>query len=204
VLQCATQRRFAGRASHCHRLPVHDSSSLGRFLRPSGRLLTAMASVLVAMMSGTAWALQPLPVGDDDSRIEVNSSGEFYADSGDALTIELAPNSEGVVGRMWVRSRTDGSRPAWFVFALKNVTKASIERWLAPQQPTSGTGARLVAVTPSIGSLPERIGRDGADAFRLVIPPWQTVTFVVELSSSRYLPMYLWPRSANEQTPSQR
>jgi hypothetical protein len=167
-------------------------------------LLRAMLSLSLAIISDPAWALQPIPVGNSDTPIEINAFGKFYTDSGDSLTIEVLPDSDGFVGRMRVRSRTDGSKPAWFVFALRNVTNASIERRLAPQQHASGSEARMVAVTPSVGFIPERVERNGVDGFRLVISAGKTVTFVVELSPGHHVPMYLWPSPSDVQTPTQR
>jgi len=150
---------------------------------------------------GQAWALQAIAVGNNDAPIEVSSLGELYADTGDSITLALLPDADGVIGRMWVRSRVDGSKPAWLVFAIKNATNMPVERWLAPLQDKK---ARIIAVTPSARPIPEYVDTNSTRAFRLVVPPAQTITFVAELSSSRDLPLYLWPLPAYDPTRSQR
>jgi diguanylate cyclase (GGDEF)-like protein/PAS domain S-box-containing protein len=171
-----------------------------------GLCLAAACFVLQAQTA--VFALQPIVVGGDQDRIEITRLGDYYEGRGDRLQIETAPGTDGIVGRMAIKARTSGTNPSWMVFALRNATDKSIERWVtAERYNIIGSGLiwpdldarRIETLTPSVGFVPERVKSDRADIFRITIDPGQTITFVAELSSERVPSLYLWNPVAYEQ-----
>lgn len=155
---------------------------------------------LVAL-AGRAEALTPIPVDEDQDRIEITRLGEAYEGRGDSLQVETAAGPDGVSGRMTVRASVPGTSPNWIVFALTNKSDKSLERLLTADRYTivgSGTvwpdldARRIESVTPSVGFVPERIKNDKADVFRVTLEPGQTITYVAEMAGDRYARMYLW------------
>ena len=179
-------------------------------LRSLLALLSMMIAVLVAFTAvmPQALALEPVEISEDADRIDVTSHGELYEGRGDSLQAETAPDATGGTFRMNVRAATPGTNPSWLVFALRNPTNKTIERWLtANRYSTTRSGViwpdldarRVEAITQSEGFVPERIRNDSADVFRISIEPGRTVTFVVELASERVAPLQLWKPVAYEQ-----
>ncbi|HPG88444.1 MAG TPA: EAL domain-containing protein [Hyphomicrobium sp.] len=165
----------------------------------AARILLAL---LWSWLAGTAAnALEPIAVQPDLERIEITTLGDAYEGRGDSLQVETAAGTDGVTGRMTVRSSVPGANPNWMVFALTNKTDKPMERWLTADRYTvSGSGTvwpdldarRIEAVTPSIGFVPERVKSDKADVFRITLEPGQTITYVAELSTERFARLYLW------------
>jgi hypothetical protein len=170
-------------------------------------VLLAVVLCLATVIPG-AQALDAIEVTEDSDRIDISGSGELYEGRGDSLQAETAPDATGGTFRMNVRATTPGTNPSWIVFALRNPTDKTIERWLtANRYSTTRSGViwpdldarRIEAVTQSEGFVPERIRNDRADVFRVSIEPGRTVTFVVELASERVAPLRLWKPLAYEQ-----
>ncbi|MEL6747287.1 MAG: diguanylate cyclase, partial [Pseudomonadota bacterium] len=159
---------------------------------------------LIVQATGVA-ALEIIEVKPTSRVIELTERADLYSQRADSLPVETAPNADGAVGRMVVRSVTPGTNPNWAVFALQNTSRQPIERWItAERYRLIGSrivfpdldSARLSRLTPSIGFVPERVPNDDADIFRITLPPNQTTTFVVELASERFPRMQLWePRA---------
>lgn len=178
--------------------------------RPRGagslmRSLLVLAIGAVAALAGHGGvaqaAVQPILVAPDLDRIEVTAQGDLYDDRGDTLQVDAAMDAEGISGRMSVSAATPGTNPHWFVFALTNPTKDTIERWLiADRYNVIGSGVvwpdldarRVEAVTPSAGYTLERIKSDRADIFRITLEPGKTITYVAELPPARFARIYLW------------
>ncbi len=163
--------------------------------------LVLLFQLCILLAAAPAVALKAIDVNPDLERFDITAEGETYRGSSDSLQIETAPGSDGLTGRMSVRASTTGTIPNWFVFALRNSTGKSIERWLvADRYSAVGSGIiwpeldgrRIETVTPSIGFVPERIQIDGADVFRITIEPGQTVSFVAEISADRLPRLQLW------------
>lgn len=166
-----------------------------------------VATIEALSLLSPAHALDAIPVPENQDVIELTTRGTLYSDRGDELQIATAPGRDGVVGRISVRAKVQGTNPNWMVFALSNDSDTVIERWLTSNRYTLvGSGViwpdldarRLEAVTPSIGFIPERIKSDRADVFRLTLEPGQTVTFAVELASERLARVFLWKPLAYE------
>ena len=176
-----------------------------------GQRLLAMALAVLALFIAAphaAFALKPIVVPPGEERIEITNLGEAYEGRGDTLQVETAAGTDGLTGRMSVRAATPGTNPSWLVFALRNPTNKTIERWLtANRYSTTRSGViwpdldarRIEAITQSEGFVPERIKNDSADIFRISIEPGRTVTFVVELASERVAPIQLWQPLSYEQ-----
>lgn len=163
-------------------------------------LLLAMVMLLPPLAS-VASAIEAIPVDSKAPKLEITTKGELYEGRGDRLQIETAPGPDGYIGRMAVQASTPGTDPSWLVFALSNPTDERIVRWLvAPRYTLANSGVvrpeldapRIAAVTPSLGFRPEPLKSDRADMFRLSLEPGQTVTYAVELSSSKVPQVNLW------------
>ena len=174
----------------------------GKKDRGTSWLVMAAAVILWTLgLAGHAAALTPIPVQDDQDRIEITNLGEAYEGRGDSLQVETAAGQDGVSGRMTVRASAPGTSPNWMVFALTNKTDKSLERLLtADRYSVVGSGTvwpdldarRIESVTPSVGFVPERIKNDKADVFRVTLEPGQTITYVAELAGEHFSRLYLW------------
>ena len=173
-----------------------------------GLLCLALVVAGFALSNPAAAAIKAIDVNNDADRIEISTYGETEVERGDALQIYTVAGSDGVTQPFSVPATTPGTNPAWFVFALRNVTDKPIERWLtADRYATSGSGIvwpdldarRVERVTPSVGFVPERVKNDRADVFRVSLEPGQTVTFAAELAGDRSTRLYLWKPVEYEQ-----
>ncbi len=159
--------------------------------------------VFLAFLFGIspAHALEPIELTSEIERIEITKFSEHYKGAGDTLQVETARDADGISNRMAVKAQTPGTDPKWIVFALKNNTDKQIvrvvttdrynivgSRILRPDLDTK----RLIHLTPSVGFLPLRVPNDAVDIFSITIEPGQTVTFVAELSNSRFPRVFLW------------
>jgi len=172
-----------------------------RLLPIRALLAIGLATLLSVLPGGHAFAIEAVGVRADQDRIDVTFQAERYAGRGDRLQIETAPGPDGLAGRVEVKAQTPGTNPAWMVLALHNTTDKSVERWLVAERFTFiGSGirypdldaARIVAVTPSQGFVPDRVASDRADIFQVTIEPGQTVTFAAELASDKFPHVNLW------------
>lgn len=181
------------------RFTIRPRPSAPSALRLSLLLLAGLVGLLAH--AGPARALKAIEIGSDQGRVEITTLGELYESRGDSLQVETAAGEDGLAGRMSVSATTPGTNPNWVVFALTNPTDKPVERWLsADRYSVIGSGVvwpdldarRIEAVTPSIGFVPERIKSDRADLFRITLEPGQTITYVAELSSERFMRLHLW------------
>ena len=60
----------------------------------------AVAILWTLGLAGHAAALTPIPVQDDQDRLEITNLGEAYEGRGDSLQVETAAGQDGVSGRM--------------------------------------------------------------------------------------------------------
>jgi diguanylate cyclase (GGDEF)-like protein len=189
---------------------LRTSAALARGSPALLRLLLTLAAVLFLVTGASlpGAALEPIEISEEADRIDIADHRELYEGRGDSLQAETAPDASGGTFRMNVRAATPGTNPSWVVFALRNPTNKSVERWLLANRYTmAGSGViwpdldarRIEAVTQSEGFVPERVRNDRADIFRISIEPGRTVTFVVELASERVAPLSLWKPLAVEQ-----
>ena len=162
---------------------------------------------LVLLGSGLlpARAIESIRVPLDAQAIDLTKAIEAHSSVGDRLLVSTAPGSDGIVRRIEVRAREEGTRPAWIVFALTNDTDEQIERLIvAPHFRLVGSGliwpdlgsTRISAITASQGFPPERDESEDADVFRLTLDPGTTVTYVAELRTPNLPQLYLWEPDA--------
>ncbi len=175
-----------------------------------GLLLAIWASVVLAIIgAGPAIALDVIDVDPQTAVLELTERADLYEQRADNLPVDTAPNADGTVGRMVVRSVTPGTNPNWAVIALRNAGTRPIERWItADRYRAQGSGIlfpdldtpRLRRITPSIGFVPEPVPNDQIDIFRVTLAPGETVTYVIELASDRFPRLQLWAPSAFEES----
>ena len=184
--------------------PAHQAgqiflSSLKQCLRSPCVLLA-----LAAFMS-PAVAIESVRVPLEAQAIDLTKAIESYHSEGDRLLVSTAPGSDGIVRRIEVRAREEGTRPSWIVFALTNDTGEQIERLIvAPHFRLVGSGviwpdlgaSRISAMTASQGFPPERDESADADVFRLTLDPGTTVTYVAELRTPNLPQLTLWEPDA--------
>jgi len=163
-------------------------------------LLLALAATL-----GPAGAIESVRVPLDAQVIDLTKAFERPDSMGDRLLVSTAPGSDGIVRRIEVRAKEEGTRPNWIVFALTNDTGEQIERLIeAPHFRLVGSGViwpdlgatRISAITASQGFPPEREESADADVFRLTLDPGTTVTYVAELRTPNLPQLLLWQPDA--------
>src|ERR1700675_549172 len=163
--------------------------------------------VLLALATGlsSARAIESVRVPIESQAIDLTKAFETYHSDGDRLVVSTAPGSDGIVRRIEVRARDEGTRPDWIVFALTNDSSEQIERLLvAPHFRLVGSGviwpdlgaSRISAIAASQGFPIERDESADADVFRLTLDPGTTVTYVAQLRSPNLPQLYLWEPDA--------
>src|ERR1700757_705922 len=147
------------------------------------------------------WAIESVRVPLESQAIDLTKAFEPYHSESDRLLVSTAPGSDGIVRRIEVRAREEGTHPDWIVFALTNDTSEQIERLLvAPHFRLAGSGviwpdlgaSRISAITASQGFPIERADDPEADVFRLTLDPGTTVTYVAELRTPNLPQLQLW------------
>ena len=162
--------------------------------------------VVLALAAGLspAKAIESVRVPLESQAIDLTKAFETYHSDSDRLLVSTAPGSDGIVRRIEVRARDEGTRPDWIVFALTNDTSEQIERLLvAPHFRLVGSGviwpdlgaSRISAITASQGFPIERDESADADVFRLTLDPGTTVTYVAELRTPNLPQLTLWDLS---------
>ena len=170
------------------------------------RLLVWLFGILIsAGLLAPANAIESVRVPLDAQAIDMTRAVESYSSRDDRIQVSTAPGADGIVRRIEVRARQDGSRPSWIVFALTNDTDEQVERLLvAPHFRLVGSGViwpdlgatRINAITASQGFSPEREESADADVFRITLDPGTTVTYVAELRTQNLPQLYLWDPDA--------
>jgi len=168
------------------------------------RLWALLAICLLAISSAQAVS-KIVRLSATDDAIDLASAVEYFANAGDKLQVAIAPGPDGIVRRIEVGALQAGTSPHWAVFALTNDSDEQLTRLLvAPHYRLVGSGvlwpdlgaARVATITASQGNPPEREDIAEADAFRLVIDPGTTVTYVAELRTATLPQIYLWEPDA--------
>jgi diguanylate cyclase (GGDEF)-like protein/PAS domain S-box-containing protein len=173
--------------------------------KPLQSLLRVWGTLLVLVCFGAgfspAFAIESVRVPLDAAAIDLTKAVESYNSQSDRLLVSTAPGSDGIVRRIEVRAREEGTHPNWIVFALTNDTSEQIERLLvASHFRLVGSGviwpdlgaSRISAITASQGFPPERDESADADVYRLTLDPGTTVTYIAELRTPNLPQLYLW------------
>ena len=86
--------------------------------------------LLAVVFAAPAWAVDSVRVPHDAPAIDLTNAVEKHAAEGDRLQVSTAPGSDGIVRRIAVKARENGTRPDWIVFALSNTSDEQIDRVL--------------------------------------------------------------------------
>ncbi len=169
-------------------------------------LIAALIAALTLLAGlAPAAAVDAVRVPLDAQAIDLTNAVTLFTAQGDRLQVSTAAGSDGIVRRIEVRAREEGTQPAWIVFALTNDTEEQIDRLIvAPHFRLVGSGviwpdlgaSRLSAITASQGFPPEREDSADADVFRLTLDPGATVTYVAELRTQNLPQIILWEPDA--------
>ena len=179
----------------------------GQIVLSSREYSLRLVFVLMALAAGLspACAVESVRVPLESQAIDLTKAFETYHSESDRLLVSTAPGSDGIVRRIEVRAKDEGTRPDWIVFALTNDTSEQIERLLvAPHFRLVGSGviwpdlgaSRISAITASQGFPIERDESADADVFRLTLDPGTTVTYVAELRTPNLPQLSLWEPDA--------
>ena len=167
-------------------------------------LLLAAAQTVAGI---PALALEPVDVADRPAT-DLLAGAERVEGAGQRLLFSTAPDAEGIVRRVEVRSRVPDASGDWVVFALANPSDRQIDRLIvAPHTTLAGSGwwgpdlasRRIAAITPSEGFALEGRTDGDADVFQVTLDPGAVVTFAAELAAgqTRALPeLSVWDPDA--------
>jgi diguanylate cyclase (GGDEF)-like protein/PAS domain S-box-containing protein len=152
-----------------------------------------------------AIALEPVDVNIDNPAIDLSDVYEEYTSAGGGIRVKTAPDANGVVSRIEVRSDKAQSTGRWIAFALANNSESQIDRLIvAPHFRLSNSGFlwpdlgsdRIVGITPSEGFALDRQSSNDSDVFRITLNPGTVVTFVAELASDELPQLTVWEPDA--------
>jgi hypothetical protein len=152
------------------------------------RILLAVLTVITGLAgySASLQAAEAMRVTSNTPVIDLLRRVEFHRSDGDVIQISTAPGPDGIVRRMAISAKENGTNPDWIVFALKNDSEEPITRWLvAPHFRMIGSGillpdlgsVRITAVTASAGESPERIESADSDIFEITLEPGASITY---------------------------
>ena len=170
-------------------------------MRAGFLLFCQIFAFLFAYTAERANALEAIDIPINASIVDLTNIVERHLNKGDRVQVSTAPDVDGIVRRIEVRSEKTTGSSDWIVFALANSSNEQIDRLLvAPRYRLVGSGliwpdlgqSRIGGVTPSQGFAPERLPDDQADIYRITLDPGAIVTFVAELNTPRLPELQLW------------
>jgi len=174
------------------------------------RFFCLFATLLIALVcTSPAFALEPVRVSGDDIAIDLTDAIESQQSSTGALKISTAPDANGIVRRIEVRSADTGRISYWAVFALANTSVRQIDRLIvAPHYRLVGSGLiwpdldsqRIETITPSEGFSLDRQNEPGSDVFLITLDPGAVITLVAEQTTATLPKLSLWEPSAFKET----
>lgn len=177
------------------------------FIRYLVQILTIIC--LVTTFAIPVNALEPIGVSVDDVAIDITGALETYRKTDGVLKISTAPDADGIVRRIEVRSGKTNQASHWAVFALANTSDRQIDRLIvAPHYQMVGSSLiwpdldtqRIAAITPSEGFSLDRQNNSGSDVFLITLDPGAVITLVAEQTTSTLPKLFLWEPSAYKDT----
>lgn len=181
------------------------NTSLSRHFSLPRLVLVLLVLALSMWQAPRADAVEAVPVPVESEAINLLPFTEVYPLYGDRIQVSTAPDAEGLVRRIEVRSQEPGRSASWAVFALRNDSDEQIDRLLvSPYYQLVGSGVmrpdlgsqRIATITPSQGFRPDRQESTDADTFLITLDPGAVVTFVAELQSPVMPQLRLWEPAA--------
>ncbi len=173
-------------------------------------VISRLLLVLVFLAgSATANAFEPVDVSLDKAAIDLTDALELFPGKGTQIQVTTAPDADGVINRIEVRSDSETTTGNWFAFALANTSDQQIDRLIvAPHFRLAGSGLfwpdlgnqRIASITPSEGFSLDRQPDADADVFRITLNPGTVVTFVAEMASDSVPLLTLWEPEAYKDT----
>ncbi len=163
-----------------------------------------LSALLLIVVASQALALEAIVVPKDVDALDLTSSVDIYPNTSKSIQVSTAPDSDGIVRRIEVRS-IDDTASSWAVFALSNPGEEQIDRLLvAPYYKMTGGGVlvpdlgqrRIVSLTPSQGIPPIRERSTEADIYRITLDPGANVTFIAEVNTPSLPELRLWKPEA--------
>lgn len=175
----------------------------------AGSLFGRVAFLIAAAIFwvAPAFALEAISLAVDADTVDLEGAIQRFENQPDKLQVSTAPDANGIVRRIEVRSEDPQGSADWIVFALANPSDEQIDRLLVvPHYRLVGSRLiwpdlgweRIRAVTPSEGFAPQRIPSSEADIFRITLDPGAIVTYVAELSYPAIPEIHLWRPGAYE------
>ena len=164
-----------------------------------------VALALAMGMASLANANGPIEVPVDDTALDLTNAVEMRLDVEERIRVSTAPDQDGIVRRIEVRSKENPNASHWIVFSLSNPSDQQIDRYLVtPHFRLAGSkliwpdlgASRLASLSRSEGFAPERIPDIEADVFRITLNPGDIVTYVGELRTRELPKVYLWEPNA--------
>ncbi|MEM9329861.1 MAG: EAL domain-containing protein [Pseudomonadota bacterium] len=175
-----------------------------RYLVPFLLLILALPGYVLP-----AAALEPVRVSINDIAVDLTGAIDVYRRTDGVLKISTAPDADGIVRRIEVRSRNADQVSHWAVFALANTSDRQIDRLIvAPHYRMVGSNLiwpdldteRIAAITPSEGFSLDRQTESGADVFLITLDPGAVITLVAEQTTADLPKLLLWEPSAYKDT----
>ncbi len=176
-------------------------------LRHVAVFLIAFSVFLTANMPTRA--ADPVSVSVDDIALDITGAIDAYVRADRTLKISTAPDAEGIVRRIEVRSKKDEGTSYWAVFALANTSDEQIDRLIvAPHYRLVDSGmiwpdldrTRITGITPSEGFALDRQQDTSADVFLITLDPGAVITLIAEQNIESLPKLYLWEPSAYKDT----
>ena len=209
-------RALVRRALTCPRcgagLPTQGVCEVRRFVTREPPILSLrvlvlfLGGLLATILSGShAFALDVVVVPSDSAAISLLPYVDLHRSGGDEIQLSTAPGADGIVRRIAVKAKSEGSHPDWIVFALKSSASEPITLWIvAPHIRVVGSGViwpdlgatRIANITASEGESPEKQESEEADVFEVTLEPGVPITFVAELSNPALPELTLWTPDA--------
>lgn len=170
-------------------------------------LLLGICALIV--IASPSLALEPVSISRGAQAVDLLPAVEFRLNQGENVRISTAPDRDGIVRRVEVRSKFGDGASNWAIFALANDTNEQIDRLIvAPHYRLVDSGVfwpdldseRIGSITPSEGFSLEEIEDREADVFEITLDPGAVVTLIAELRDPRLGALTLWDAEAYKDT----
>lgn len=163
------------------------------------------ATVISFAVGSSVRANSPIAITEGLDTLDLTDIVQKRLDLREKIQVSTAPDKDGIVRRIEVRSKENPTSSHWIVFSLTNPLDEQIDRYLVtPHFRLAGSkifwpdlgASRLASINASEGFAPVRIPDVEADVFRITLNPGDVVTYVGELRSRIVPKIYLWEPNA--------